>query len=698
MASSTVSSLAGVQLEDLAPDQSTTTSDNKDGKDDDDVSSDDDDEQKQSQEDISTMETSSSETLSQSLSWSLHLQQQQEQEDSQAESTTVEVQDGSDSDTDGNDNEEDSDGDSDDDDDDDDDDATPRATRTQFVFTTNPFSSQAAAAATTPPALSSPPSLDRSLSWLHGKTFPPPLVPSSKTSTAISELISTSLSSSHSPSSSSPTQLQLHLKATSLHQQLQQQAALAGSVSSTTTQAAVIQGEAVNSSTTPISSPAAVGASQLPLNATPFIYQLAATPAQSVGIRQSVLTPILTFLPNAQGLVAAGRQVGTTGALPQPVILSPPGQALGVPLASSATPALMSSLTASKVTNGAHQQPQKSIINQSLNLSLSSHNHHILSTEPTTGQQTLKSPVIDAVTSTARNASPPRTLASIPLSEMTPQYSELKAFAEEFKNKRIRLGFTQGAVGQSLADKGYSNFAQSTISRFEQMQLSPTNAAAIKLVLEKWLQETENPEAAHSPSSSSPMMASRKRKRRAVFTPQTKTTLETYFKQNPRPNRHIIESVANELDLLPEEVRVWFCNKRQKEKQGSGCGGNGVVGSVQVAYKYPSYERESSVSLSSSGANSPSSMYDNSSFSQKRNTPSPPRNTTPFTIEELSKSSSMGTKSITSPMCIANPFATSPQGVVMALTTPRISFTAQPVVPPPPTVVLPQLRVSQTTA
>jgi len=61
---------------------------------------------------------------------------------------------------------------------------------------------------------------------------------------------------------------------------------------------------------------------------------------------------------------------------------------------------------------------------------------------------------------------------------MTPHYTELKNFAEEFKTRRIRLGFTQGAVGQSLADKGYNNFAQSTISRFEQMQLSPTNATA----------------------------------------------------------------------------------------------------------------------------------------------------------------------------------------------------------------------------
>lgn len=546
------------------------------------------------------------------------------------------------------------------DNDDDDDRGTPRATittRTHFVFTAK----QPLPTTTSLPQKASSPN-DGSPSRLQQvKSFPPPLIPSSNSAISASSLVS-------------PT-AQAHLKA-------------AAATSSTTSSEGVI-----GSSTT------AVGAAQLPINAAPFIYHLAspataaAQPVGVGGIRQSVLTPILTFLPNAaQSLVAAAATAGACSGSSsrQPVILSPPAaRTLNMPLAAAAAAIASSSSQAAIMSS--FGQVKTNGVGAS----------HVFSTEPTTGQQTLKSPIMECVTSTAmnRNPSPPRTLAAIPLSEMTPQYSELKAFAEEFKNKRIRLGFTQGAVGQSLADKGYSNFAQSTISRFEQMQLSPTNAAAIKLVLEKWLQETENPDSAHSPSSSSPVMASRKRKRRAVFTPQTKTTLENYFKQNPRPNRHIIETVAQELDLLPEEVRVWFCNKRQKEKQGGSVSSSTTA--VQVtAYKYPSYDRESSVSLSSSGANSPSSLYDSSNF-QKRNSPSPPRNTTPFTIEELSKSSCAATKTISSPMCIANPFATSPQGVVMALTTPRLSLAAQPTIAATPQagIVLPQqVQVAQTTA
>lgn len=203
------------------------------------------------------------------------------------------------------------------------------------------------------------------------------------------------------------------------------------------------------------------------------------------------------------------------------------------------------------------------------------------------------------------------TLSSIPPEEMTPVHHELKAFAEEFKTKRIQLGYTQGAVGQSLADKGYSNFAQSTISRFEQMQLSPSNAATIMTVLKRWLYEAENPDMVSSTSNNTePLGPPRKRKKRVVYTPQALSVLNSYFQKEPRPNRQIIEIVAEELDLLPEEVRVWFCNKRQKKK--SSC---------------DLYEDTYQVEVPSPSPSSPRSAH----------SPSPPR--TKFTIEELSKSS-----------------------------------------------------------
>ena len=222
------------------------------------------------------------------------------------------------------------------------------------------------------------------------------------------------------------------------------------------------------------------------------------------------------------------------------------------------------------------------------------------------------------------------TLAAIPPEEMTPAYYELKDFAESFKTKRIQLGYTQGAVGQSLSDRGYSNFAQSTISRFEQMQLSPSNAAAIKVVLERWLLDADNPEAVTS-TTLDPLGPPRKRKKRAVFSTNTRETLEDYFHKEARPNRQIVETIADELTLLPEEVRVWFCNKRQKLKMMDDC----------------SIEEDCSASIKSM----PSSPTNSRSST-------PPR--TKFTIEELSKSSN-STGYTFSPVCFTSAFTVSPQ-------------------------------------
>lgn len=243
------------------------------------------------------------------------------------------------------------------------------------------------------------------------------------------------------------------------------------------------------------------------------------------------------------------------------------------------------------------------------------------------------------------SAKGPVTLASIPPEEMTPAYNELRAFAEEFKTKRIQLGYTQGAVGQSLAERGYSNFAQSTISRFEQMQLSASNAATIKQILERWLRETEHPEEVSS--STEGIIPPRKRKKRAVFTSQTRTSLEDYFRQEARPSRQLIETIANELDLLPEEVRVWFCNKRQKFKQ-------------QVAEDFSVVPHGNSHAVVGSPAlpTMPSSPDPPISISNKKRSPSPPHPN--FSIEELSKSSSPTTTITYSPVRITSQLTVSP--------------------------------------
>ena len=52
-------------------------------------------------------------------------------------------------------------------------------------------------------------------------------------------------------------------------------------------------------------------------------------------------------------------------------------------------------------------------------------------------------------------------------------------------------GYTQTNVGEALAAVHGSEFSQTTICRFENLQLSFKNACKLKAILSKWLEEAE---------------------------------------------------------------------------------------------------------------------------------------------------------------------------------------------------------------
>uniref|UniRef100_A0A0K0EW34 POU-specific domain-containing protein n=1 Tax=Strongyloides venezuelensis TaxID=75913 RepID=A0A0K0EW34_STRVS len=67
----------------------------------------------------------------------------------------------------------------------------------------------------------------------------------------------------------------------------------------------------------------------------------------------------------------------------------------------------------------------------------------------------------------------------------------IEDFANNFKNQRILLGFTQGDVGRHIGLRFGNEFSQTTISRFEALNLSCKNMLKIKPKLEEWLVSTK---------------------------------------------------------------------------------------------------------------------------------------------------------------------------------------------------------------
>jgi POU domain transcription factor, class 2 len=68
---------------------------------------------------------------------------------------------------------------------------------------------------------------------------------------------------------------------------------------------------------------------------------------------------------------------------------------------------------------------------------------------------------------------------------------ELEHFSKSFKQRRIKLGFTQGDVGLAMGKLYGNDFSQTTISRFEALNLSFKNMCKLKPLLQKWLEDAD---------------------------------------------------------------------------------------------------------------------------------------------------------------------------------------------------------------
>jgi len=155
-----------------------------------------------------------------------------------------------------------------------------------------------------------------------------------------------------------------------------------------------------------------------------------------------------------------------------------------------------------------------------------------------------------------------------------PTSDDLESFAKQFKQRRIKLGFTQADVGLALGTLYGNVFSQTTICRFEALQLSFKNMCKLMPLLKRWLAEADSTTGT-SASIDKIAAQGRKRKKRTSIEVSIKGALEQHFNKNPKPSAQGITSLAGGLQLERGVVRVWFCNRRQKEKRMTPpqCGG-----------------------------------------------------------------------------------------------------------------------------
>ncbi|XP_029307565.1 POU domain, class 2, transcription factor 2 isoform X2 [Cottoperca gobio] len=161
-------------------------------------------------------------------------------------------------------------------------------------------------------------------------------------------------------------------------------------------------------------------------------------------------------------------------------------------------------------------------------------------------------------------------------SEEPSDLEELEQFARTFKQRRIKLGFTQGDVGLAMGKLYGNDFSQTTISRFEALNLSFKNMCKLKPLLEKWLIDAEtmsidctmpSPSSLSSSSMGFDGIPGRRRKKRTSIETNVRVALERAFMTNQKPTSEEILQISEQLNMEKEVIRVWFCNRRQKEKR-----------------------------------------------------------------------------------------------------------------------------------
>ncbi|KAJ8247183.1 hypothetical protein GJAV_G00259700 [Gymnothorax javanicus] len=296
------------------------------------------------------------------------------------------------------------------------------------------------------------------------------------------------------------------------------------------------------------------------------VQQTASQPSAPSGsaISASAATPV-TQIPLSQPIHIAQDLQQQNLSLPQFLLVQP-----GHPIATQLQPAQFI------ITQDAQGQPS---ILQAPNLRkpLPQNQTRLLQAPPSislTTQAVTPTQMVTAlpISPRAQSQTTPKQPAT-PTLEEPKDLVELEQFARAFKQRRIKLGFTQGDVGLAMGKLYGSDFSQTTISRFEALNLSYKNMWKLRPLLEKWLEDAESLTVDHTVSSSCSLDSAavegqnRRRKKRTSIESCIRGALEKSFLDIPKPTSEEIGLIADQLNMEREVVRVWFCNRRQKEKR-----------------------------------------------------------------------------------------------------------------------------------
>jgi len=139
------------------------------------------------------------------------------------------------------------------------------------------------------------------------------------------------------------------------------------------------------------------------------------------------------------------------------------------------------------------------------------------------------------------------------------ELEELEQFAKQFKQRRIKLGFTQGDVGIAMGKLYNNDFSQTTISRFEALNLSFKNMCKLKPLLQRWLNDVDNNPAALSTAVSNSSVLGPSTLGNKMISPSSSPNLQTFASNLNSPSvknhHHSTSSLQNPTSTASSTLR-----------------------------------------------------------------------------------------------------------------------------------------------
>lgn len=163
--------------------------------------------------------------------------------------------------------------------------------------------------------------------------------------------------------------------------------------------------------------------------------------------------------------------------------------------------------------------------------------------------------------------------------------ADIKRFAEGFQFARIKAGYSYTDVVSSLSSLLQlpgTELDEFTVRKFEELNLPVSQAIKLKSHLEKWMSSLNGGHINSSSNNNNPIEISSKTssdsdteqqkkifygRKRTKIDSKSKAYMEAYFKHSQKPNYEELMAISSNTGLDRDVVRVWFSNRRQKDRR-----------------------------------------------------------------------------------------------------------------------------------